>query len=176
MVRRGRVVRPARRSNASGFTLFEVLAALAVLGIATGIFASLFIASMNLGHLNQSRTIAASLAEEQLVLIRNHPQGFTWPDFNALAAGEFGPVTPADPAGTALSAADAPAAMPTDKTAFQRDENFYAQFACGSYARIPDADAGYVEIAAVIYWTEKGRPQSITLTSALPRTILEGGQ
>ena len=174
MACRGRVIRPGTRPNDSGFTLLEVLAALAVLGIASGIFASLFIASMNLGHLNQSRSIATSLAEEQLILIRDNPKGFSWPKLSTLEVGQFGPVTLADPTGTGLASTDPPETMPFELPAFQRERNFYAQFSWEAHARLPQQDAGYVEIVVAIRWLEKGKPQSVTLTSAVPRSLVEG--
>lgn len=173
MASRGRVVRVVHRPNSSGFTLFEVLAALAVLGIASGIFASLFIASMNLGHMNQSQSIAASHAGEQVVLLRNYPEEFTWPDFNALEPGAFGPVTPKDPTGDATSATDPPSVMPIEPRAFERERNFYDLFSWQAFARVPSPDAAYVEVASVVHWLEKGKPQSFTLTSAVPRAIVE---
>lgn len=173
MASRGRVVRVGQRPNTSGFTLFEVLAALAVLGIASGIFASLFVASMNLGHLNQSQAIASSLADEQLVILRSYPEGFTWPDFDSLEAGQFGPVVPADPVGNAVSATDPPSVMPFDRPAFERERNFYDLFSWQAFARIPSPDAGYIEVATVVHWVEKGKPQALTLTSAVPRIRIE---
>ncbi len=185
MVGRGMAVIRIRAAHTSGFTLFEVLAALAVLGIATGIFASLFVASMNIGHLNQSSAMAASLAEEQLLIIRNHPQGFAWPDAATLALGAFAPVTALErpatgPAETKsstveLSATTLPAMMPFDPSAYTRARNFYEQYTWQAFARLPEPDAGYLEVATVIRWQEKGKPQSITLTSAVARSVVEGG-
>jgi prepilin-type N-terminal cleavage/methylation domain-containing protein len=174
MVGRGLAVIGIRARNDSGFTLFEILAALAVIGVATGIFASLFVASMNIGHLNQSSAIAATLAEEQLVLLRNHPDGFVWPDAAALDSGEFAPITLRDPATQHASFAQ-PAVMPFDPRAFTRDRNFYDQFTWEAFARLPDPDAGHLEVVAVVHWQEKGRPQSISLTSAVTRPVAEDG-
>lgn len=168
---RGRVDRVRGRAERAGFTLLEVLAALAVLGIATGIFATLFMASMNLGHLNQSRSIAATIADEQVVLLREFPEAFEWPDFTATEPGTFSHVSPRE---RAASATAPPSVMPFESVAYRRDSIFYDRFSCDLYARVPSEDAGHLEIATVVHWVEKGKRQSITLTSAVPRSLAEG--
>jgi prepilin-type N-terminal cleavage/methylation domain-containing protein len=172
MKSRGRVQRRPCTDGRSGFTLLEVLAALVVLGVATGIFASLFVASMNLGHLSQSETVAATLAEEQLVLLRNHPQGFAWPDLAAVDPGSFAPVAPHG-ATEGLSATFLPSMMLLNQRANDRDHAFYERYSWQTFARLPEPDSGYLELAVVIAWAEKGKPQRFVLTSAIPRNLVE---
>ena len=76
-----------RKTRRAGFTLLELLTALAVLGVAATIFLRLFSSSYSLADTSRSHEVALNLAEEYLAAIQSNPERFAWPDLEDTAAG-----------------------------------------------------------------------------------------
>ncbi len=112
--------------------------------------------------------MAAQLAKEQLALLTRHPERFQW---QIPAQSDTNPF-PIVQTGTEAKTANpiqAPAAMPLNEAAFQRESAVYEQFHWTAQGRFPDVNAAYCEVTVVMQWVEAGRPQMLALTSALPR-------
>lgn len=163
------------RHGARGFTLLEVIVALAIIGFATQIFISLFNSSVELGVTARNRAIAARIAEDQLNAITRAPADFTWalPEDgpgDALFPVRLGPDDP--PAG---NAPDLPAAMPPAEDAFRREEATLRKFRWQAFARLPNPNAAHYEVTVAVRWKEAARDQVVALTSAVPRAVVGGG-
>ncbi len=149
--------------NSEGFTLAEVLAALAVMGVATFLFLRLFSTSLDITVASRSLKVATEIAENHLLELTQYPK---MDDPSQLAAGALVPLT-------ALSECPPPAVLPLDASAREREKNFYSKFSWEGYVRLPDEQAAYVEVIVAVRWFARGRDQVLTLTSCLPRTALE---
>lgn len=163
--------------KASGFTLIEILVALAVVSTAATILISLFGSSLTLSRLNRSKTVAASLAQEQLDFILRNPEHYIW----KLEGSEPGQLVEIEQVGAAKEAGDNGAAgnsfhplvvVPVEPRASTREENFYGKYRWQAYAALPQPQANHVDITVVVRWKDAGKDRSIALTSSAPRFAL----
>ncbi len=162
------------KRDRGGFTLLELLTALAVLGIAVTVFFQLFLASKSLAESSLTHEVAADLAREYLASIRAHPEQFDWPNFDVAAVGESQDLSAAEGSDLDDVFAQPPAAMPTVRRPYDRERSLYQDFSWAASARLPEASARYVEVTVEIAWTTKGHPRVFALTTALPRSVVEG--
>lgn len=151
-------------SRATGFTLIEILVALAVLSVATTVIMSLFSSSVSLGQRDRSRRAAYSLAEQRLSSVAINSAAYEWPDAEMLSSGELIeiPVSAEDRLTSNL-----PTTLPIYPTAHEREQNFHERFTTNVYVRAAGV-AGVYEVTAVVRWQQDGRDQSISLTTTIP--------
>ena len=153
------------RTNSRGFTLVEMLGALAVAAVAAFIVISLFSWSLVLGQESRRQSMAAGMASELLTRMHRAPDEFVWPELEGIAPGEHVPVEASD----AFEAdAGLPAAMPTVDRLRDAEIAFREAFQWEAFARRPGEDANYVELTVAVHWEAQGRERVYTLTSALP--------
>ena len=88
--------------------------------------------------------------------------------------GQFVPVRVKDEKPDAVRTLPPPTTKPTVDAVFRRESNFYKEFSWEAYARRVDETSHYAELTVVVRWIEAGRNRSVTLTSAVPRSVLEG--
>lgn len=152
-------------SRNCGFTLLEILVALAVSGVAVALFISLFSATVSLAKTNQNEIVAASLAEEQLELLRRDPRQVIW-TLNA-PPGELASLEPAmQNVGQMFS----PPTVPPQNATQQK--NLYSRFEWRAYARVPSPDDAHIELIMAVHWKEAGRLKSLVLSSAIPKRLV----
>lgn len=164
--------RPHKTARA-GFTLLELLTALAVIGIAATIFLRLFSSSVSLAATSLSHEVALNLAEEYLAAIQSNPERFAWPDLEDTASGKVQPIKSIENGELEESFTSPPAAMPTIRRAYNRDWSFYRDFSWVAFAVLPEGNAQYVEIIVEISWTDEGRLRRFSLASVVPRSLAE---
>jgi len=167
VTRRTRSVSMRTKSAREGFTILEIVVALAILGVAVALFISLYNASDFLIQDSRSTKVAAELAAEQLADLTANPEAYTWP---ALVAGESGEVALIS-GQTKLAP---PGSEPTDKQAGERELTFYDRYAWEALAKLPTETAEFIEVSVVVRWVERERKRSFTLTSYLPRSTAGG--
>lgn len=167
------ISRRARKTRRAGFTLLELLTALAVLGVAATIFLRLFSSSASLAATSLSHEVALNLAEEHLAAIQSSPERFAWPDLEDAASGKIQPIKPIESGGVEESFTTPPAATPTVRRAYNRDRRLYHDFSWEAFAVLPEGDAHYVEIIVEISWTDEGRLRRFSLASVVPRSFAE---
>lgn len=164
---KGRIDRSRRRGDQSGFTLLELLAALAVIAVATSVFITLYSISVLLATTSRNEVIALQVAESHLNDILTYPEQIQWPDPAQLANGE-----------PAIVLADAkeelPTAMPTYKTAHDRVSATYYDISWQATVRLPRPDAPYAELTVIVKWFERQHGRALALTSAIPRPAEAG--
>lgn len=156
------------RGRCSGFTLLELLTSLVVVSVAVTLFTGMFTASLAMAKQNSLQRIAASLAEEYLTEILIHPGEYDWPDFSVESTEALLPLT--EP----LGRSDPPNAMPTERKANDRERTRYEDVTWQAFTRLPARDADYAEVIVEVTWTQHGRCRSLSLTSTLPRSAVEG--
>lgn len=152
----------------AGFTLLEMLVALAIIGVATGIIVQLFTASLDLSANSRHQRIASSLAEETLHAIMANPDAYDW---SAVTGQDLARVNLKASPEAATSALVPPSTLPVIPAAAARSRSTYAGFSCEVYGRLVTPSAPYVEVTAVVRWTDNGRPHLIALTGAAARTL-----
>lgn len=153
----------------SGFTLLELLTSLVIMSVAVTLFVGMFTASLAMAKQNSLQKIAASLAEERLTEILIHPDRYDWPDFSSESTETPLPLT------ERLGRSNPPSAMPTERSANNRVRAQYEDVTWQAFTRLPALDADYAEVIVEVAWTQHGRIRMLSLTSALPRSSVEGG-
>ena len=163
-----------RRSVRHGFTLVEVIVALTVVSVAATVFISMFNAGLHAGRRNQDRAIALDLAEAHLAAILRTPGDYQWKDPGDAASFIIeSPQGKARPQGYPCH--------PPQVTLITRSNQDklagrYAKFTWTALARTPQEDTAVYEVRVLIRWMDEGRPQVLSLTSALPKTLATGGK
>jgi hypothetical protein len=133
-----------------------------IIGVATAIGISLYRNGLRLSELGADRKVAAELAREALVTVREHPGDYTWPD----AGPEPAPLTVTG-GEDAWQAFGLPDALPTEPRARERERNALEKFAWRAFAR-GSGVAGVREVTVVVRWEAAGQTQSQALTALVP--------
>ncbi len=157
-----------------GFTLIELIVALAIISIAGTVFVSMYLSSMEMGRTARNRTIAARLADDQLNTLLRHPEQFQW-NVPAEPNVDPFPVTLPDGQSSGKTAVGQPSVMPLNQNAFRREEALYDNFHWTAQGRFPNLNSAFCEVTVVVHWMESGRPRMLALTSAIPRFQLPAG-
>lgn len=163
--------RPAR----AGFTLLELLTALAVLGVASTIFLRLYSSSISLAATSRSHEIALSIAEEYLTEIQARPDNFIWPDYDTIPPGDPQSIRPIEDGPVAATFTQPPATPPNVLRANRRDRALYADFTWEAFAVVPPESEHYVELIVEVSWMDEGRLRRFSMNSLVPRSHGGGG-
>ncbi len=151
----------------AGFTLVEMIVALAVIGVAVSVFVSLYGKSRELGRRSINRAIAVELGQAQLAAIVDAPQQFFW-EFPEESGRRF-PIRLSEEDPVAGNLFAPPVVPPIEEDAKRRTVVRYTQFRWTAQGRLPAPDANHYEVSLVVRWEEAQRPQMLSLTSAVPR-------
>ncbi len=163
------------RPSSLGFTLVEILASLVVMSVAITVFISLFSASLSISQSSRSRKVAGSLAEEVMERTLNGVGQADWTKLDGAAAGELIRVEPAND-DDGPSPVEPPSTKPTTEKSDLRESDMFGRYGYEVYGKVLSEGAKHVEVTVVISWKERerGRPEMVTLTSAMPRSAAEG--
>ncbi len=156
----------------AGFTLLEILAALAVLSVASFIIISMYASSAVLFQTNRDEAAAGRLAEEVLILVQRAPASFEWPAADAWDDGEFQELTWRETQPEAGFEA-LPATMPTDRRAYERERGAYERLNWRALVKRPEPEATHAVAAVLVTWETRGRTHGLTLTGAVPWASVE---
>ncbi len=156
-----------RRRRREGFTLVEVLVALAVVSVATWIILSLFSSSLKLERSARSTRVATDLARDRMADILARPAAYAWPEADAVTAETGAPLKllnePPQAGAFAL-----PAVLPASPLAQSSEKVFYERFSWEAFVKRPAEGRGFYEVLVVVRWTEANRPQQVVLTGSIP--------
>jgi prepilin-type N-terminal cleavage/methylation domain-containing protein len=172
------------RKRQAGFTILELLVALAVMSVGIWVFLSFYSSAAAMNRTSNNRSVATQIAREQLQLIQQAPQDFQWHLPEAASHDPFPiQVSAEDPKlGNPVAP---PAAMPVARRALARESKLYDDYRWVAFGRVPEAAAPaegqpaapelqYYEVTVVVHWKEANRPQSVALTSSVPRFAVGG--
>lgn len=175
MVVRDESKRTHRRTAArAGFTLVEILVALVVMGVAMTLIIWFLSASVDLNKENRRVRIATAYAQEQLTGLVSNPSAYTW---SLPSDASLGEVKAKHEEASVLSP---PSVLPSDKLPARKHEaSFYDGFTWKAYSKLSAPDAHHVEVVVVVTWqstsgAKSGSERSVTLTSSVPRSAVEG--
>lgn len=157
-----------------GFTLLEVLFALAIAGVAIGIFVNLFFVSHSQFLTNRHREAALSYAQQQLDEIKRDPGKFAWPAPSEIVEGARLPITLKD------SAAEQRFTVPAVLANVKRDvdgrdlRRLISDLRWKAYVS-PSAtpNTSHYDLVIEMRWTDTLGQQVETLTTIVPKSILE---
>lgn len=164
----------AQQQKSPGFTLLELLTALAVISIAATIFLRLFASSNSLAAASLSHEVAVNFAEEYLTTIQANPERFVWPDYDDAPIGDAHALKPIENGAIEENFSHLPKAMPTTRRAYNRDRNLYNDFTWEAFALLPHEGAQYVQLIVEISWMDEGKLRRFSLGSTAPRAIGDG--
>ncbi len=156
-----------------GFTLLELLAALAVLGVASTILLQMFMSSMTLAKTSATHQIAADLAEEYSTLVQTRPELFEWPNFADEKPGTIAVIKVREGGPLAAAVAEPPSALPLLRRAHDREIGMYRDFTWSATGRLPSVDAQFIEVDVEVVWELNGRLRQFVLATAVPRSAAE---
>lgn len=156
----------AGQSWSAGFTLMEIIVALAVIAVATTVGVSLFGVSYKASRDVTDRRVAQQIAEAALDDLQRDPASFKWP----AATNELQLVERQDGA-TIVSP---PQVSVPDGRIQGTIITQYARYQSRSYVKLNDASPNTCELTTVVSWVRAGRPHAITLTALAPKRVLEG--
>jgi len=153
-----------------GFTLVEILVAVAVISVGATVFISIFTSALDLARTSRCKAVAASIAEEQLQAILRHPGQYrcAW---DAEKPETQASIVPRGAAGDKPRRITPPSVAPADARANQRESDFYGKFRWQAYAKAVAADSPFLEITVAVRWQESGRDKTLALTSVAHRTL-----
>jgi prepilin-type N-terminal cleavage/methylation domain-containing protein len=159
-----------RSRRTAGFTLLELLVALTVVGVASAVFVGMFSACLGLSRANRNLAVATELAETQLAALLRAPQDFVWN--NTEKTTRFLVTCPEKepPGGYPVPV---PAVALVTREAQQQLNKRYGQFRWTAFAQLSAPDAAAYEVTVAIRWMDGGRPQTLTLSSAIARALVD---
>ena len=150
----------------AGFTLMEVIVALAVIGVAATIGVSMFGGSYTAGRDVTDRRVAQQIAQAVLDDLQRDPASYKWP----AATNELQLVERLDGKSTVTP----PEVSVPDPLILKTIRNQYALYKTQSYVKLNDASPNTCELTTVVSWVRASRPHAITLTALAPKRVLEG--
>jgi prepilin-type N-terminal cleavage/methylation domain-containing protein len=151
----------------SGFTLVEILVALAVVSVGVTVLLSGFTCGLDIAQASRNQAVASSLAEEQMQILAQNPGAYEWA-LDKAAPGQLLKVRPKGKS-DAFNSVTPPSTLPVDRKASAREENLYNRFTWTAFAKLSAPDAPYVEVTIAINWSEYGHNRVFSLTSSIPR-------
>ncbi len=165
------------RFGTRGFTLLELIVALAVLSVAVTVFVQLFNASLGLGRSAQDHSVAGELARGQLEAIIRAPEQFLWQVPASPGEAAFPILASAEdpPAGNSFDAPAVlpPAVQPPVTASKEPAQGLYERFRWRAFGRFAGTNPAYCEVTVVVIWEARGRRQMFSLTSAAPVSMAE---
>ncbi|MCC6797053.1 MAG: type II secretion system protein [Candidatus Hydrogenedentes bacterium] len=156
----------AGQSWSAGFTLMEIIVALAVIAVASSIAVTMFGGSYKAGREVVDRRVAQQIAESVLDDLQRNPASYKWPAATAdlqLVERQDGTTNVASPAVTVPN----PNLQKTIDTQYER-------YTVRSYVKLYDASPNTCELTTVVSWERAKRALAITLTALAPKRVLEG--
>lgn len=156
----------AGQTWSAGFTLMEIIVALAVIAVAATIGVSMFGGSYAAGRDVTDRRVAQQIADAALDDLQRDPASYKWP----AATAELQLVERQD----GNNKAARPNVTVPDRLINKTIEKQYELYTIRSYVRLNDASPNTCELTAVVSWTRASRPHAITLTALAPKRVLEG--
>ena len=159
-----------KNDSSPGFTLVELITALAVMSVALAISVSLFGNNIQLSTELRNNRVAAEIAETQLSLLYSHPSQYHWAFDNPGEDGLF-LITPLSDSQLVQSGILLPDTVLATKRAQEKSSVLHRSFRWMAWGRVPSETSDYIEITLSVHWRLSGRPKMLALTSRMPKYI-----
>jgi len=156
-----------------GFTLIELIVALAVVSIAITALVQMFTLSLNLAQTSQNALLASNLANEKLNYLKNCPEKFIWKISEANDKEGVFPILTSEDEAKAGNVADIPIIAPPDWASFRNYKNISQKFRWKAFGKLLPEDNSYYEIVVTVIYKEFGRTKYYTINSIIPRSQID---
>ncbi len=162
-----------RHLQSKGFTLIELIVALAVVSIAITVLVQLFTASLNLVQSSQNAVLASNIAFEKLNFIKSCPEKFIWKvSESANSEGVFPILTSEDEPKTG-NPVEVPVIAPPDWASFRKYKNVSQKFRWKAFGKPLAEDKENYEVIVTVIYRESGRIKSFISNTVIPRFQIE---
>lgn len=152
-----------------GFTLIELIVALAVISIAITALVQMFSLSLNLAQTSQNALLASNIAYEKLNYLKNCPEKFIWKISNATNKEEVFPILTSEDEAKTGNIAEIPIIAPPDWASFRTYKNISQKFRWKAFGKLLPEDNDYYEVVVTVIYNEFGRTKYYTVNSIIPR-------
>lgn len=155
--------------TSKGFTLIELIVALAVISIAITGLVQMFALSLNLAQTSQNAILACNIAYEKLNYLKNCPEKFVWkvPD-NVNTDGIF-PILTSEGEAQAGNTPEIPIIAPPDWASFRKYKNVSQKFRWKAFGKLLGEEKDSYEVVVTVMYKEFGRTKYYTANSIIPR-------
>lgn len=152
-----------------GFTLIELIVALAVVSIAVTALVQLFTMSLNLNQTAQNAILANTIAYEKLNYLKNCPEKFIWKIPENINGDTIFPILTSEDEAKAGNVLDVPIVAPPDWASFRKYKNVSQKFRWKAFGRLSPENNDSYEIILTVIYKEFGRTKYCIANSIIPR-------
>ncbi|MCX8066143.1 MAG: prepilin-type N-terminal cleavage/methylation domain-containing protein [Candidatus Hydrogenedentes bacterium] len=152
-----------------GFTLIELIVALAVLSVAVTVVVQMFSISVDMSRVAQNSILAHMIAEEKLEFVVNHPEKFKWNIPENYKFGDFFRVLTSSDEPEAGNKVEEFLSLPPEWERYVRYKNVLSSFRWKVLGKLSSPDSNVVEVIVVVSYRESGRLRNYALMSIVPR-------
>ncbi|HOK08691.1 MAG TPA: prepilin-type N-terminal cleavage/methylation domain-containing protein [Candidatus Hydrogenedens sp.] len=152
-----------------GFSLIELIVALAVVSVAVTGLVQMFSISLNLSQRSQNIILANSIAQDKLYYLINNPQCFLWKISEAGKEGGYFPILTSNEEPKSGNPVEEPKITPPDWASFRKYKNANQKFRWKAYGKISNSNENCYEVIVIVIYKEGGRTRYYTETSIVPR-------
>ena len=157
------------QKTAKGFTLIEIIVALAVLSVAITGLVQMFSLSLNLSQTSQNVILASSIAHDKLNYVLNCPDKFVFKIYGNLKPGEVFSILTSIDEPKAGNTIETPMIAPPDWASFRKYKNVSQKFHWKAFGKIPDNNPDCYEIIVAVIYNERGKTKYYMENSVIPR-------
>lgn len=151
-----------------GFTLIELIVALAVVGIGVTVLFQLFIVSLNINQKSNNLVLATCIAQDCLGQIITTPEKFHWQIPDNVKPGEVFPILTSLDEPKMGNRVEPPKIAPPDWASFKKYQSGFDKYFWKAFGRLSTSSSEVYEVTVVVTYKERGREQNYTLTSFVP--------
>jgi len=152
-----------------GFTLIEIIVALAVVSVAITGLVQMFSLSLNLSQTSQNVILASSIAHDKLNYVLSCPDKFVLKIHGNLKPGEVFSILTSIDEPKAGNTIETPMIAPPDWASFRKYKNVSQKFHWKAFGKIPDNNPDCYEIIVAVIYNERGKTKYYMENSVIPR-------
>jgi len=154
--------------TSKGFTLIELIVALAVLSIAVTGLVQMFSLSLNLAQTSQNAILAGNIAYDKLDYLRNCPEKFIWKVSDSVNPEDFFSILTSEDEAKAGNVLEVPITVPPDWASFRKYKDVSQKFRWKAFGKLVSNGKDYYEVVVIVIYKEFGRIKYYTANSIIP--------
>lgn len=155
--------------TSKGFTLIELIVALAVVSIAVTGLVQMFTLSLNLAQTSQNAILASNIAYEKLNYLKSCPEKFVWKISESAKTETIFPILTSEEEAKAGNVLEPPIVAPPDWASFRKYKNISQKFRWKAFGKSLGENKDYYEVVVTVMYKEFGRTRYYTANSIIPR-------
>ncbi len=159
--------------TSKGFTLIELMVALAVVSIAITGLVQMFTLSLNLAQTSQNAILASNIAYEKLNYLKNCPEKFVWKIPENINSETIFPILTSEEEAKAGNVLEVPIIAPPDWASFRKYKNISQKFRWKAFGKLVGEEKESYEVVVTVMYIEFGRTKYYIANSVIPRFQIE---